>query len=608
MDYKCKIFDEIYIILNIKKKKYENIFVKYVDLSNKLLIIELEMTILKGSEKMRDWIKKTVVYQIYPKSFKDTNADGIGDIQGIIEKLDYLKELGVGAIWITPIYKSPQKDNGYDISDYYNIDEMFGTMDDFDKLLKESHKREIKIIMDIVVNHTSTENKWFKEAIKNKESKYRDYYIFRKGKDNMPPNNWRSMFGGSAWERVDGSDDYYLHLFDVSQADLNWENKDLRKEVYDMMNYWMKKGVDGFRLDVINLISKVQEFPMDDQNAATIGKRFYVNGPRIHEYLKEMNREVFSKYNSATVGETMSVTTDIALEYTKPENKELDMIFAMSHLKGDYLNGDKWTYKPLDLNEIRSILSSWQNELNSHGAWNSLFWSNHDQPRAVSRFGNDKEYREESAKMLATTIHMLKGTPYMYQGEEIGMTNPDFEDINDYNDIETLNIYKERIEKGIPENKIMDGIRRQSRDNARTPMQWNEDKEAGFTKGKPWLKVASNYKEINVEKALSNKDSIFYHYKKLINLRREEDIITLGSYRLIDEKSKNIWAYTREYNEEVWLIISNFFDKELIYEVKDKKVLSKEKAEIILSNYKDSSESFKSIKLRPYESIIYKLN
>lgn len=557
---------------------------------------------------MGKWWKKAVVYQIYPKSFKDTNGDGIGDILGIIEKLDYLKELGVGALWITPIYPSPQKDNGYDISDYQDIDKIFGDMDEFDKLLEEAHKRDIKIIMDVVVNHTSTDHRWFKEAIRDPKSKYKDYYIFKKGKDNNEPNNWVSMFGGSAWENLPGSDEYYLHLFDPSQADLNWENGDLRREIYDMASYWMEKGVDGFRLDVINLISKDQEFPMDEEDAPTRGKKFYVNGPRIHEFFKEMNKEVFSKYDSATVGETMSITPQIAIDYTKPENKELDMVFAMNHLKADYLNGDKWTYKPIELKDLRGIMTLWQDEVNKNGGWNSLFWSNHDQPRAVSRFGNDNEYREKSAKMLGTVLHMLRGTPYIYQGEEIGMTNPDFEKIEDYNDIETINLYKERIKSGIPEEKIMDGIRRQSRDNARTPIQWDSSENGGFTKGKPWMNISKNYKEINVEENLKNKDSVFYHYKKLIELRRNHDIITYGEYRLIDDESNNVWAYIRKYKDEMWLVVSNFFKEEVSYTIKDKEVLERHKSKIILSNYEDSKEEFRNIKLRPYESIIYSLS
>lgn len=556
---------------------------------------------------MDNWWRKAVVYQIYPKSFKDTNGDGIGDIPGIIEKLDYLNNLGVRAIWLTPIYKSPQKDNGYDISDYYNIDEMFGNSNDFEMLLDEAHKRNIKIIMDVVVNHTSTEHKWFKEAIENPDSKYRDYYIIKKGTKNTPPNNWVSMFGGSAWERIGDTNEYYLHLFDVSQADLNWENEELRREVYDMTKYWMEKGVDGFRLDVINLISKDQRFINDDENAFTKGKKFYINGPRIHEYLKEMNMEVFSKYNSTTVGETMSVTTEIAIDYTKPENKELNMIFAMNHLKCDYLNGDKWTYKPIELKELRNILTNWQYELNKSGAWNSLFWSNHDQPRAVSRFADDKSYRVESAKMLATTLHMLKGTPYIYQGEELGMTNPNYDKIEDYNDIETLNVYKERLSNGVPKEKIMDGIKRQSRDNAREPMHWNESEQAGFTTGKSWMNISRSYKKINVKRSLEDENSVFYHYKNLISLRNNFDIVTEGEYRLIDEESSKVWCYIRKYKKEIWLIVSNFFKDEVRYEIKDEEILSKSICKIILSNYNDSSKNFKKIHLRPYESIIYKL-
>lgn len=555
---------------------------------------------------MNKWWRKIVVYQIYPKSFKDSNGDGIGDIRGIIEKLDYLQNLGVGALWITPMYCSPQRDNGYDISNYYEIDPMFGTMSDFDELLLEAHSRNIKIIMDIVVNHTSSDHLWFQEAIKNPESKYRDYYIIRDSVNGAAPNNWVSMFGGSAWEKIEGEDKYYLHLFDVTQPDLNWECEELRKEIYKMQNYWMEKGVDGLRLDVINLISKDQSFPIDDDHTGTIGKKFYVNGPKIHQYLKEMNQEVFSKYDSMIVGETMSTNTELAIEYTKPENKELDMIFSMSHMKSDYKDGDKWTPKQLNLKEFRDILSTWQIKLNENNCWNSLFLCNHDLPRAVSRFGNDMEYRKESAKMLATTLHLMRGTPYIYQGEEIGMTNPGFENIEEYNDVETLNLYQERIKNGVPEDVIMRGIEKQSRDNARTPMQWDCSAHAGFTTGEPWIGVGKNYIDINVQSTLEEEDSIFNHFQKLIQLRKEKEIVTDGIYVLLDSEDENIWVYMRENNHEKWIIVSNFTSKELTYDLYSK-IEGHYEVSIILSNYKDSSLKIDELKLRPYESIVYTL-
>ena len=549
---------------------------------------------------MDRWFRRSVIYQIYPKSFMDSNNDGIGDIKGIISKLDYLKFLGIDGIWITPIYCSPQVDNGYDISDYYKIDKIFGKDEDFDLLIAEAHKRDIKIIMDIVVNHTSDKHFWFKEAIKNKNNKYRDYYIIKKGKDGNPPNNWVSMFGGSAWEKID-EENYYLHLFAKEQPDLNWENSDLRKEIYKMQNFWMKRGVDGLRLDVINLISKDQRF-LDDNGIGTKGKCFYANGPKIHTYLKEMNKEVFSKYNSMIVGETMSTTPEIAIEYTKPENNELDMIFSMAHLKADYTNGDKWTPKKLNVKEFKNILSEWQIKLNSNNCWNSLFLGNHDLPRMVSRFGNDsEEYRELSAKMLGTTIHFLRGTPYIYQGDEIGMTNPYFNNIKNYKDIESINLYTERTASGFSEEQIMEGIKKQSRDNSRTPMQWDSSKNAGFSKGIPWIELASNYKSINVKSDLKNSNSILYHYKKLIQLRKELNVITEGKYELLDFGIDEIWGYKRITEKEEIIIISNFSEKlfNINFDYKIKK--------IIITNYNNILLENKVLKLRAYESIVVEI-
>ncbi|MFV9510602.1 alpha,alpha-phosphotrehalase [Tepidibacillus sp. LV47] len=552
------------------------------------------------------WWKKAVVYQIYPKSFKDTTGDGIGDLQGIIEKLDYLKELGIDVIWLTPIYESPQRDNGYDISDYYKINPDYGTMETFDELLKKAHEIGIKIIIDIVVNHTSTEHPWFKEAKKSKENPYRNFYIWKDGVNGQPPNNWLSKFGGSAWQYDEKTDQYYLHLFDVTQADLNWENPELRKKIYEMMNFWLDKGVDGFRLDVINLISKDQSFPNDTLETPTDdGRKFYTDGPRIHEFLKEMNREVFAKRpDILTVGEMSSTSIENCIRYTNPEEKELSMTFSFHHLKVDYPNGEKFVAAPFDFIKLKKILSEWQVGMHQGGGWNALFWSNHDQPRIVSRFGNDQEYHKESAKMLATTIHLMEGTPYIYQGEEIGMTNPYFDDIFDYRDVESINAYHLLKEKGKSEEEIMAALKQKSRDNSRTPMQWNGDKNAGFTTGTPWIPVAPNYQKINVAQALKDPDSIFYHYKKLIQLRKEYDIIAYGDYQLILEDDPQIFAYIRRYQNEALLVINNFYGKETIFALPEE-IKLEGNAKILISNYKDTENNIHKLTLRPYESVAF---
>lgn len=553
------------------------------------------------------WWKKAVVYQIYPKSFYDTTGNGTGDLPGIIAKLDYLKNLGVDVIWLTPIYDSPQRDNGYDIKDYYQIYQEYGTMEDFDRLLEQAHKRGIKLIMDIVVNHSSTEHKWFQEARKSTESPYRDYYIWKDPKEGgAPPTNWDSKFGGNAWEYDEETGQYYLHLFDVTQADLNWENEKLREEVYEMMHYWFRKGVDGFRLDVINLISKDQDFPDDDGSVAPgDGRRFYTDGPKVHEYLQEMNREVFSKYDSMTVGEMSSTTIENCIKYSNPSRNELSMTFNFHHLKVDYQNGDKWSLADFDFLALKQILSTWQSEMNKGGGWNALFWCNHDQPRIVSRYGNDGEFHRESAKMLATVIHMMQGTPYIYQGEEIGMTNPYFETIEKYRDVESLNMYKIKSAEGMAEEEIIEILKSKSRDNSRTPVQWNAEGNAGFTKGTPWIPVADNYQSLNVENALADKDSVFYHYKKLIQLRKEFDIITDGDYQLLLENDPSIFAYARNGVDEKLLVVSNFYGKEALFEIPDSLGLESYQAKILLSNYPDSLQGKARIKLRPYESIIY---
>lgn len=556
------------------------------------------------------WWKKSVVYQIYPKSFNDTTGNGVGDLHGIIEKLDYLNDLGVDVIWLTPIYESPQRDNGYDISDYFKIYEQYGTMEDFDLLLIESHKRNIKIIMDIVVNHSSVEHKWFKKSKDSKNSNYRDFYIWKDPKpDSSAPTNWESKFGGSAWEYDEATGQYYLHLFDVTQADLNWENPKLRENIYDMMRYWFKKGVDGFRLDVINLISKDQHFPDDDGSVPPgDGRKYYTDGPRVHEFLKEMHQEVFSKYDVLTVGEMSSTTIEHCIRYSNPNRNELSMTFNFHHLKVDYPNGEKWSVAPFDFLGLKRILSLWQKEMYDGGGWNALFWCNHDQPRIVSRYGDDGKYHQESAKMLATTIHMMQGTPYIYQGEEFGMTNPYFNDISQYRDVESLNMYKIMLGEGKPKDEILEILKHKSRDNSRTPVQWNGEKHAGFTSGTPWISIAANYKEINAENALEDKNSVFYHYKKLIELRKQYEVITYGDYQLLDEADPQIFSYVRNGQGEKLLVINNFYSKPALFKLPDNAEIHRLKAKVLLSNYPDAPVDIDSISLRPFESIIYYLS
>lgn len=540
----------------------------------------------------RKWWHSSVVYQIYPRSFKDSNGDGIGDIKGIIEKLDYLKELGIDVIWLSPVYKSPNDDNGYDISDYYDIMDEFGTMEDMDNLLEEANKRGIKILMDLVVNHTSDEHKWFVEAKKSKDNEYRDYYIWRKPVNGKEPNELISTFSGSAWELDEASGEYYLHLFSKKQPDLNWENEKVRKEVWEMMNFWIDKGIGGFRMDVIDLVGKVPDEMIKE------------NGPKLHEYLQEMNRNSFGKHDLLTVGETWGATPEIAKLYSNPSRNELSMVFQFEHISLDKIPGkNKWDLKELDLRDLKRVFSKWQTELDGEG-WNSLFWNNHDLPRIVSRWGNDKEYRVQSAKMLGTLLHGLKGTPYIYQGEEIGMTNIKFDTIEEYNDIEIRNMYKERIARGFTHEEIMESIYAKGRDNARTPIQWDNTENAGFTTGTPWLKVNENYRDINVENALKDKDSIFHHYKKLIEIRRNNESIIYGDYELLDPEDKNIYAYRRRFNGDNILVVCNFYEKPVEFNFKGD---CNRNPEILISNYKDSSIEIRNLKLRPYEAIMYRL-
>lgn len=548
---------------------------------------------------MKDF-KKSTIYQIYPKSFNDSNGDGIGDLRGIITKLDYLKELGIDCIWLTPFYISPQRDNGYDIADYYNVDPLFGTMKDFEELVEEAKKRNIELMLDMVFNHTSTEHKWFKKAL-NGEERYKNFYIFKKGKNEEAPTNWISKFGGSSWEYVEKFDEYYLHLFDKTQGDLNWENDEVRSEIYKVVNFWINKGVKGFRLDVINLISKPDIYLNDNSGD---GKKFYTDGPKIHKFLKELNENTFGKYEDiVTVGEMSSTTIENCVRYSNPEEKELSMVFNFHHLKVDYKNGDKWTLMDFDFKELKKLFKDWQNGMESGNGWNALFWCNHDQPRIVSRFGNCSKYHKESAKMLATSIHMMRGTPYIYQGEEFGMTNPEYTSINQYRDVESINFYNILINKGVDKEKALEILREKSRDNSRTPVQWNNNKNAGFTSGEPWIPVGNLYKNINAENALNDKDSVFYHYKNLISLRKQHDVISDGSFNIILENHDKVYAYTRSYKNTNLIVLNNFYGEDT--EVTIEKELIEGNSKILISNYKDSGSLSKNIKLRPYESIVY---
>ncbi|RAI79516.1 alpha,alpha-phosphotrehalase [Macrococcoides goetzii] len=505
-----------------------------------------------------DW-RKSVVYQIYPKSFNDTTGNGQGDINGIIEKLDYLKTLGVDYLWLTPVYRSPMNDNGYDISDYYEINPDFGTKEDFKRLLDEAHARGIKIMSDIVINHTSTEHNWFVESRKSKDNPYRDYYIWKDGKDGLPPTNWESKFGGNAWQLDPVTNQYYLRLFDVTQADLNWENEQLRKEIYDMINYWIDFGMDGFRFDVINLISKAEY-----RDSEKIGKEFYTDGPRVHEFLNELNRNTFGdKEGFMTVGEMSSTTLEHCINYTREDRHELSSVFNFHHLKVDYKDGEKWTKMPFDFIELKRILFDWQVGISKGGGWNAIFWCNHDQPRVVSRFGDDstEERRVKSAKMLAITLHFLQGTPYIYQGEEIGMTNLYLDDISQYRDIESTNAYQIMSDNGFTNGAILDILQDKSRDNSRSPVQWDNSENAGFTSGTPWIDVAKNYKQINVKQALADKNSVFYTYQKLIELRHNLDIITYGEVKPLLEEHPQIFAYERKLDDKSILVLANFTDE-----------------------------------------------
>ena len=531
------------------------------------------------------WWHNAVVYQIYPRSFYDSNNDGIGDINGIREKLPYLEKLGISVIWLSPVYCSPNDDNGYDISDYYDISPDFGTLNDMKALINEAKTHNIKIIMDLVVNHTSDEHKWFIEAKSSKDNKYRDYYIWRSGDKNTPPNDLKSCFGGSAWEYDATTNEFYLHFFSKKQPDLNWKNPQMRQDIWDMMNYWIDLGIGGFRMDVIDLIGKEVDLKIKE------------NGPKLHEYIQEMYENTLKDKDLLTVGECWGANPDIAKLFSAEDRHELSMVFQFEHIMLDQNGGDKWNLKPLDLLELKRVFTKWQTELKNDG-WNSLFWDNHDLPRIVSRWGNDKKYRVESAKMLAILLHGMKGTPYIYQGEEIGMTNIDFNSIEDFADIEAINAYKERISLGYDEKNVLNSLRAKARDNARTPMQWNDEANAGFTKGNPWYRVNSNYTQINVKQALADKNSIFYCYQKLIQMRKENPIMVYGDYELLLPEDKNIYAYKRTYQNKTWLIICNFYEHNVEFSLNGT-------GKILISNYENSCTDLTKGKLRPYEAIIY---
>lgn len=555
--------------------------------------------------------QEEVVYQIYPRSFKDSNGDGIGDIPGIISKLDYLKELGVGVIWLSPVYKSPNDDMGYDISDYEAIMDEFGTMSDWEALLEGLHARGIKLIMDLVVNHSSDEHRWFEESRKSKDNPYRDYYFWRPGKaQGVEPNNWVSVFGGSAWQYDEATDEYFLHLFSRKQPDLNWDNPKLRADVYRMMKFWLDKGIDGFRMDVINFISKAEGLP-DAPGAGRYewGGEFFMCGPRIHEYLREMNEQALAGYDVMTVGEMPGVTPEQAVQFTAPDNKEVNMVFQFETMDIDSGEGGKWNLKPWRLADLKAVTSKWQYGLNGKG-WNSLYLNNHDQPRIVSRFGNDSpEFRKRSAKLLATFNHTLQGTPYIYQGEEIGMTNVKYSSIDDYKDVETLNYYREAVhDRGEPVDRVMASIYAKGRDNARTPIQWDDGEQAGFTTGTPWLAVNPNYRDINVAESLRDPDSIFRYYQKLIRLRKQHPILIYGDYEIVAEDHERIYAYTRTWQGEKWLVLLNFSADEARLDLPSEALRSRPEGELVLSNYDDAlSGSVEGLTLRAYEARVYRL-
>lgn len=538
----------------------------------------------------KDWWKSAVIYQIYPRSFQDTNGDGFGDFQGIIRRLPYLEKLGIDCIWLCPVYRSPQDDNGYDISDYCDVDPMFGTMADMEELIGKAREHGIYIVMDLVLNHSSDEHKWFIEAKKSRENPYHDYYVWRDGKEGVLPNDMKAAFGGSAWEWVPEVEQYYFHQFSVKQPDLNWENPKLRQELWDIINFWIDKGVGGFRLDVIDLVGKVPD------------EKITSNGPKLHEYIKEMTAHTFVRDNLISVGEseTWSATPEIAKLYSNPDGSELSMVFQFEHICLDQQEGkEKWDLAPLPFHKFKEVWNKWQTELYGCG-WNSLFWDNHDLPRIVSRWGDEGQYREESAKMLATLLHGMQGTPYIYQGEELGMTNVKYE-LEEYRDIELFGMYKERRAQGYTHEELMESIYAKTRDNARTPMQWDTTEQAGFTTGKPWIKVNPNYTEINAAEQVDRENSIFNYYRKLIQLRKELPVLTDGKFTMLDMDHNQIFAYLRDNGEDKLLVVCNFYGNTVDYAVSEKA----EDLELLIGNY--TEENMQTDVLRPYEARIYRI-
>ena len=541
--------------------------------------------------------KKSTVYQIYPKSFYDSDGDGLGDLRGVIHKLDYIKELGVDYIWMTPFFVSPQNDNGYDVEDYYNIDPRYGTMEDFQELAREAEKRGIKLMLDMVFNHTSSRHEWFQKALAGDE-KYKNFYIFKKGQgEGVPPTNWESKFGGNAWEYVPEMDEYYLHLFHVTQPDLNWDNEEVRREVQKVIRFWMGKGVKGFRFDVVNLISKsVYEDDFEGD-----GRRFYTDGPNIHKYLKELNEQSFGQdAEIITVGEMSSTSMENCFEYAGEDSHELSMVFSFHHLKVDFMGNEKWVLVPADFQKLKKILFDWQTGMADHRAWNAVFWCNHDQPRVVSRFGDEEKYWKESAKMLATMIHCMRGTPYIYQGEEIGMTNTDFTDISQFKDVESLNHYEILQQKGLSAKDALRIIQIHSRDNGRTPMQWNGEVNGGFTTGTPWIGVNGNSSRINAESQVGDADSIFQYYKKLVAMRKEYDVIAYGDITPLDEKHPSVVAYERSYEDEKMVVVCNFYKSETDWN----SGVDFSGYQVIAGNYTSQQVENGVIHLKPYESVV----
>lgn len=569
---------------------------------------------MKGNNEMERtrWYKNAVIYQIYPRSFMDSNGDGMGDIPGIISKLDYLKNLGITAVWLSPVYESPQHDNGYDIADYRKIYGPFGTMEDFKKLIAEMHSRGIKLIMDLVANHTSNDHMWFKDALNNPQSPYRDYYFFRKGKRDsngnlLPPNNWTSFFSGPAWERVSNtSDDFYLRLFAKEQPDVNWDNPKVREEYKNVMKFWLDLGVDGFRCDVITIISKVQELPDGKGIIPAIrGKEHYINGPRIHEFLKELNHDVLSNYDCMTVGESVLIDVETAKKYVDEKSEELDMVFEFEHMDIDGWMGVKWFLRKFNLLRFKSIISKWQTAMNEVG-WNSLYIENHDQPRACGRFGTDAEkYHDQSSKMLATMMYFQKGTPYIYQGQEIGMTNTDFTKLDQYEDVETHNFYKMGRSLHLTKKYLMKAIKLKSRDNGRTPVQWDNTENGGFSTGKPWLAVNHNYQTINVKKNIENPNSVYHYFKKIIELRKLYPVLINGLYTEVDHNNRKLFVYERAYQHDRILVICNFTNKTVKYTI-PKTFDRYTNKEVILSVYDDDYNA-NTISLKPYGAVVYNL-